>query len=132
MGYTARNVVYSGAPVSVGASATNSVLTGNPNGDAFYIHHCFSTSYRLDVSCSAVTAGAGITLKLQTRFSNEEAWQDSKTAAVTGNGIVTIALLDTVAGDQSFLPLRPQARLVVTTGAGSAVTVDAVWAPYIQ
>lgn len=129
IGYTAKNVVKNGESVEVGASQTNFVVSGEGAQDSFNIQIPFLTSFRLDLVCSAVTVTTAITAKLQTRFSSQESWVDSKTASITGNGVATISLLDTVAGDQSFLPLRPLARVVITTGASDAVTVDAIWVP---
>jgi hypothetical protein len=129
MTYTTKNIVKNGASVVVATGQTNSVVTGDANADSFYIHPAFMNCFRLDVKTAATTVGDGVTIKLQTRFSNEEAWQDSKTASVTGNGITTLSLLPNVALDQPFLPLRPQGRVVVTTGSTGATTVEAV---YIQ
>jgi len=80
----------------------------------------------LAIQASAVTVGAGITAKLRTRIGQQVA-VDSKTVAITGNGIAYIKLNVNIAADQTHLPLLSIGELVVTTGAGSAVTIDAVW-----
>jgi hypothetical protein len=108
------------APV-VGASATNT-----PISSTFTITAGGSTSMVLAISASAVTAGAGITAKLRTRIGPQVA-VDSKTVAITANGIVYIKLNVSIAADQTYLPLLSIGELVVTTGAGSAVTIDAAW-----
>lgn len=106
----------------VGASATNQAVS-----KTFYIS--FLTALIIDLEVSAVTDTTGITAKLQVRQSNDQDWIDSKTVTIDGNGTFTIALLDTVAGDQPFLPLRSIGRIVVSTGADDAVTVDKIFVP---
>lgn len=132
MGFTSINAVKDGASVVVAASQTDAVLTGKGPRDCFAIQPAFMRGLCIDVVCSAVTVGAGITLKLQTRYSNSQAWVDSKTAAVTADGTVSITLLDTVDADKTYLPLRSEGRVVVTTGgSGAAVTVSAVYVPQL-
>ena len=80
----------------------------------------------LAIQASAVTVGAGITAKLRTRIGQQVA-VDSKTVAITANGIAYIKLNVNISADQTHLPLLSIGELVVTTGAGSAVTIDAAW-----
>lgn len=115
-----RLISLSNPPV-VGASATNT-----PISSTFTITAGGSTSMVLAMSASSVTAGAGITAKLRTRIGPQVA-VDSKTVAITGNGIVYIKLDVNIVADQTHLPLLSIGELVVTTGAGSAVTIDAAW-----
>lgn len=104
---------------TVGASQTDQVVSKiYPITAGGSIHHAVV----LDVS--AVTAATGITAKLQTGIGST--WQDSKTVAITGNGRFYIKLLAEAAGDQTYLPLLRNGRVVITTGAGDSVTVDAV------
>jgi len=89
-----------------------------------------SVKFRVDLVADAVTVGAGITAKLQTtsgvdKDGNED-WVDAKTTAVTAAGSFSISLLAQLAADQTYLPLRPKGRVVVTTGAGSAVTFESI------
>lgn len=106
---------------SVGASETNTVLGAKQFGVSD------GSRLRIDMIASAFTLGAGITLKLQVSpgldANGAAIWVDAKTAAVTATGATTITLNPEVAGDQAFLPLPTIARVVVTTGAGSALTV---------
>ena len=132
MAYTSSNVVKDGVSQVVGASITNSVLIGKGPRDCFAIQPAFMRGICIDVVCTSVTAGAGITLKLQTRYSNVQSWVDSVTVAVSGNGTFTLKLLDTIAGDQTYLPLRSEGRVVVTTTAGSTLSVDAIYIPAIS
>ena len=108
-------------PPVVGAAATNT-----PISSPFTITAGGSTSMVLAISASAVTAGAGITAKLRTRIGPQVA-VDSKTVAITANGIAYLKLNVSIAADQTYLPLLSIGELVVTTGAGSAVTIDAAW-----
>ena len=88
-----------------------------------------SLNFRADVVASSVTAAAGITLKLQHRAVSGD-YEDLATAnssvAITAAGTVSIVLHVQRAADQADLPLRKSCRLVVTTGAGDAVTIDKV------
>lgn len=105
----------------VGASATNT-----PISNTFTITAGGSASMVLAIQASAVTVGAGITAKLRTRIGQQVA-VDSKTVAITANGIAYIKLNVNISADQTHLPLLSIGELVVTTGAGSAVTIDAAW-----
>lgn len=126
MAYSAKNVITDGAAtVSVTASQTDAVLTGNGSADAFTVFN--PTAFRCDIVVSAITVATAVTAKLQHRFSSAQDWVDAKTLALTTTGIKSISLLDTVVADQTHLPLRPLARVVVTTGAGDSLTVTAVW-----
>lgn len=108
------------APV-VGASATNI-----PISKTFTITAGGSISMVLAISVSAVTVGAGVTAKLRTSI-GANAPVDSKTVAITSSGITYLKLNVNISADQTHLPLLSIGELVVTTGAGSAVTVDAAW-----
>ncbi len=121
-GYTSKNVRANIGSVAVAASQTDSEIA-----PSFSIRGDLSRGIVIDIEASVVTVGAGITAKLQVRQSNEQAWIDSKTVSITATGTSSIKLLDTVAADQTHLPLRPVARLVVTTGAGSAITIDKIF-----
>jgi hypothetical protein len=133
MAYSAVNVLKDLTSQTVAASQTNSVLVGRGPRDCFAIQPAFMRGICIDVVCSAVTVGGGITLKLQTRYSNAQSWVDSVTVAVTAAGTFSLKLLDTIAGDQTYLPLRSEGRVVVTTGAASAsVTVDAIYVPQLN
>ncbi len=106
---------------SVGASETDLPIA------EFSCDFESALNFRADVVCSSVTAFTGITVKLQHR-AVEGAYANLSSAngsvAVTGNGTFSIVLHVQRAADQADLPLRKQCRLVVTTGAGDAVTFD--------
>lgn len=84
-----------------------------------------SRALRVDVKVKDVVAGAGITAIVQ-HASTISGWVDTKSVSITGDGTFSVTFLDSVAADQTHLPLRPKLRVVITTGAGSAVTVEAV------
>ncbi len=118
-GFTSKQVAIEGA---VGASVTDQPISEN-----FAIRGSFLTAFLIDIEVGSVTVAAGITAKLQVRQSGNQDWIDSKTVDIDGDGTFTISLLDTVTADQEFLPLRPVGRVVVTTGAGDAVTVNKIY-----
>jgi len=104
----------------IGASATNSVVSRT-----FPITARGALHLVLAVDTSSTTVATGITAKLQTAIG--DTWVDSKTATISGDGRFYIKLNVEVAGDQTYLPLLSQGRVVVSTGAGDAVTIDKVW-----
>lgn len=103
----------------VGASVTNQVISKQ-----FGITAGGAKNIVIAIRASSVTSSAGITAKLQTGV--DQVFQDSKTVAIAANGSVYIKLNVETAGDQTYLPLLPIGQLVITTGAGDAVTIDAV------
>ena len=118
MRWADSNEVINGASITVGASATKT-----PVSNEFAITN--PTRLLAYITASGVTVTTAISAILQTK-SGSASWQDSKPVSITTNGTFTIKLLDTIAGDQTYLPLGQRCRLVITTGTGDAVTVDAV------
>lgn len=106
----------------VGASQTNTVIS-----KPYRVTSWGAIRHAIAVKCSAVTVAAGITAKLQTSVDGGTTWVDSKTVAVTTNGVVYIKLLSDTAGDQTYLPLLNSAQVVLTTGAGDTATIDWVY-----
>lgn len=118
--------------VTIPASQTAGVLTGNAASDGFAIPAFMAKGWCCDITVSATTVATGVTLKLQTRFSADQSWQDSSSTVSVANGFTgtkTIRLLDTVSADQAYLPLRPLGRVVAVTGAGDSITVTSVIIP---
>lgn len=118
-GWSPKNVVKSGLS-AVGASETDLPISND-----------FSISGQgacqgmvIAVACSSVTVGAGISAKLQSGLSG--VYMDAKSVSITGNGVFYIKLLAANSSDQTYLPLLAGGRVVLTTGAGSACTVDSV------
>lgn len=106
---------------TVGASETNLPIA------EFSTDWESSLHFRLDMVCSSVTVGAGITAKLQDRAfggSYEDLSSANASVSVTGNGTFSITLFIERTADQVDLPIKKSCRLVITTGAGSAVTFD--------
>lgn len=79
----------------------------------------------VDVVISGLTLTNAINVILQTR-SCGGTWINAKSADPTDDGITSITLLETVADDQEFLPLRKQCRVVVTTGVDDVLDIDNV------
>lgn len=109
------------SPTVVGASTTNT-----PISKTFTITHGGSTNIVIAIKASSVTAGAGITAKLRTGIGANTP-VDSKTVSITADGIAYIKLNVNISADQTHLPLLSIGEVVLTTGAGSAATIDAVW-----
>ena len=110
------------APV-VGASETDLPLM------EFSANAGSSKNLRADMVCSGVTVAAGITVKLQHQAKGgdyEDLATGNAVVAISGNGTFSIVLHVQRAADQADLPLRKSCRLVVTTGAGDAVTFEGV------
>lgn len=118
-GWSAKQVLNGASSVAVGASETDTVV-----GKEYPITAGGSLNHVVKLSVSGVTLATGITAKLQTAIGND--WVDSKTVAITANGNYYIKLQTTAAGDQPFLPLLNKGRVVISTGAGDAVTASSV------
>lgn len=88
-----------------------------------------SKHLRVDVQVSGVTAGAGISAKLQMR-SIDEAWADvagaNATVVISAAGTVSMTQAVERAADQPNMPLKKQIQVVLTTGVGSIITVEQV------
>jgi phage-related protein len=109
------------APTTVGASQTNVAVSKR-----FAITAGGSTNMVVAIKTSSVTAGAGITAKLRTSIGDNTA-VDSKTASITADGIAYIKLNVNISANQTYLPLLSIGEVVLTTGAGSTATIEAVW-----
>lgn len=109
-----------------GAKAQN--LTDDPVSKSFPISADGAKNILVGVLVSDVTVATAISLKLQSslQVSDSSAWRTAKTASVTVDGWVYLSLNVEAAGDQSVLPLGPAGRVVVTTGAGDSLSIDAV------
>lgn len=117
-GWYPRDVKKNGL-AALGASLTDSAIS-----EIFPITAGGARMMAIKIKASAVTVGGGITAKLQSGINQE--FVDSKTVAIAANGNVYIKLLAEAAGDQTFLPLLRSGRIVITTGVGSAVTIDSI------
>jgi len=128
-GYFSENMLLKSGGVTLGASVTAEQVS-----KLFHITAQGALNLRVDVVCDTVTAGAGITWKLQTSSGvnkdGAQDWQDfgaPTTVNVAAAGSTSLALnVQDVTNDEAYLPLRPLARIVMTTGAGSKVTVERI------
>lgn len=133
-GYSSKQVI-KGYPTSagavpsidVGANASGQVLTGTFRVGIDQA----AKGLVVGILVSTSTVGTGMTAKLQHRISRDAAWLDSKTVAITtgaSNTMFYIKLLDTVAGDQAYMPIMPECQVVVSSGAGDSATITGIWA----
>lgn len=127
-GYSSKTLMPVGTTsIAVAASQTN-LQVGK---DFIMSADMLATGFTFAALVSTSTIAAAANLKLQTRISADAAWRDSKTVSITtgaSNTTFYCSLLDTVAGDQTLLPLLPQARIVATTGIGDSFTIIGLWA----
>jgi len=101
-------------------------------GRIFQVTAKGSLNMRVDLVADTVTAGAGITWKLQSSSGVDKDGADNwidfgapTTVAITTAASTTLALnVQDTTSDEGYLPLRPKGRIVITTGAGSTVTVE--------
>lgn len=119
-GYSPRDVIRES--ISVGASETNLPISeeiGLSAGGAVQ-------GFRIKFLCSGVTSSTGITAKVQQRTLS--AWTDlagaNASVAITANGEYSLKQLALISADQPNFPLEKMLRVVVSTGAGDAVTFD--------
>lgn len=106
-----------------GASETESELV------RFSLSYESSLNLRVDLLASSVTSSTGITAKLQHRTTGgayEDLATSNSSVAIAADGTHSITLHIQRSGDQADMPLRKACRLVMTTGAGDAVTIDDV------
>lgn len=118
-GWSAQEVQLPVSATTLGASVSNIPVTKE-----YRISAGGAKDMVLKITASAAVVGAGITAKLQTAIGSD--WVDSKTVAITTAGTYYIKLLAEASGDQTYLPLLNLGRVVLTTGAGSSVTVSKV------
>jgi hypothetical protein len=113
-GYVTREVLLNGSSVVLGASETNTVVSENHRIGCELKDH-----QMVAISAASVTAGAGITAKLQHSWDGGSTFIDvtSASVAITADGVFHIA---------TQTQLYPIQRVVVTTGAGSAATINSV------
>jgi hypothetical protein len=117
-GYTSKSVLLRNTAQVVGASATKTVVSS-----VFPITADDSTHFRADLTAS-VSSGT-CSYMLQTS-QDGTTWVDGKVISIAADGNIAINYLAEVAGDQTYLPLRPLGRFAVTTAGASGVTVDAI------
>ena len=117
---------YTATSIDLAQSAFGASLTNSQAGNSFRVSHSGSLNFLLGIKCSGVTAGAGITAKLQSSLTGVD-WLDGNSVSVTADGWFYIRMNVQTSGDQAKLPLGDVARLVLTTGAGSSVTVDSIY-----
>lgn len=118
--YSAFDYTTSPATV-VGASKTNMVVS-----KLFRISEGGSRHMVIKLTAGTVTVTNAITAKLQTTTDTAGTWVDSKTVTISGNGDFYIKLMAETAGDQTYLPLLCNGRIVVTSGVGDAATITLV------
>ena len=121
-GYKYKNVVLSGQSQTV-ANATAAVTApfGMSTQDSLY--------FLCKVVVASVTAGSGITAKLQESYDGST-WEDVGNRAqvsVTGNGAFEISMIATDTSDAAQLPIWPLCRVAVTAASDATATVTEVW-----
>jgi len=127
-GYYQKEVLIKDTSTTLGASETNTPISQN-----FRISAEGSKFLKVLVVSDTVTAGAGITWTLQQWLGKDEDGNDEwaacgapKTVSVTGDGVTVLTWNNGLAADAAYLPFTNMARVVMTTGAGSAITVERV------
>jgi hypothetical protein len=115
IGYTSKSILLGSVAQVVPASQTKQVIS-----PVFAISAEDSLDFRADVTAASTSGTTSI--MLQTSHDGVT-WIDGKVVTVA-DGNVAITYLDTVAGDQTYLPLRPLGRLAVTTAAASGTTIS--------
>lgn len=119
-GYKLERRIIGEAAVTVGASATAELT------DTFLRSAADSDITSIVATIASLTAGAGITLKLQGSWDNGTTWTDEATLALTTTGVKEIHYRAGWDGAAVKDPLPPLCRVVVTTTAGSALGVSQV------
>lgn len=122
-GYTPRDILRE--VLTFGASQSNQQVSEEAGLYAGGAIHGF----RVDFKVSGVTAGTGISAKLQQR--TIDAWSDlagaNASVAITADGEYSLKQLALISADQPNFPIKKMIRVLVTTGTGSAVTFDEMY-----
>lgn len=121
-GFSVRDYLLQGSSVTLGASETDTVVSFNFPMSAEDSKFCL---IRLDTS--AVTVTNAVTANLQHSWDGGTTWEDvgsDSQVSITGNASYQIRHLHTNSNATETWPL---ARVVITTGASDACTVDAVY-----
>lgn len=108
-------------PQVIGANETDVVVS-----DIQLISCDDSLTSTFTIEASSVTSASGITLQLQESHRKDATYVDVSGAsvAITGNGSFDIVFNEV---DGANRALKPFIRMVITTGAGDAVTVDRIY-----
>lgn len=121
-GYVVEDVVKNGASVVLGASETDTVVSNTIRMSAED-----SKFMLIRLAVDTTTVATGITANLQHSWDGGTTWEDLGSGAqvsITGDGTFQIEH-DYAASNNSLA--WPLARVVVSTGAGDAATVDNVY-----
>lgn len=120
--YLAKNVIKAGL-TAVPQSQSNVPISEN-----FQINDAGRLNILIAIVTGDVTVGTAITAKLQTSLDGGTTWKDAKTVTLAADTTTyDISLNVQVTGDQTYLPLRPLGRIVVSTGSGDTSNVTAVY-----
>lgn len=126
-GLSPRDVLKNREALELGASVTEEPVTKEIGLSAGG-----SLAFRVDMKVSSVTSSTGITAKLQHKLT--DTWTDlsgaNASVSITGNGVFSLSQLYTRSADEDNMPVSKQVRVVVSTGAGDAVTFDEIEAQY--
>lgn len=122
-GYSPQ-LISRGASV-IGAGVTKQAVS-KPEGSG--LTSGGSKHFRVNVKVTDVTVATGITLILQHLIIDE--WKDlagaNASVAVTADGTYSLTQAVERSADQPNMPVSKQIRVVCSTGAGDAVTVQQV------
>lgn len=117
-GFASPEVLLNGATQTVGASASNQVVS-----KIYRLQNQDSLYHRVDIKAGAVT-GAPVA-KLQHTFNGID-WFDAKTVVLVTGTTNTLTFMPEVVGDQAYLPLRTEARIVVSSAGGEAASITSI------
>lgn len=107
-------------------SAISGVVTKQQVSFSGIVYPEGSRACRLDIKVSGVTVVGSINAIAQHQTA-DLGWEDTKTVAITGNGVFSFKFDDAIAADQPYMPLRSQVRIVLTsTNAGDKATISSV------
>jgi hypothetical protein len=122
MRHQSKDLLKNGAQVAIGASETNTPITG-----VFSVSAEDSKYMLIYLTASSTTVTNAITAKLQTSYDGGSNFIDVGSAAqvsITGDGDFEITHMFEESNDRLLWPL---ARVVITSGVSDAVDVDAVY-----
>lgn len=132
MTWTSKEILLNNTEIAVGASETNTVISEvlRITGDPRYL----LVKVRAPAADTTVTNAITVTLQTSSGVhatTGAHTWETSKTLSINDSSDnYYLRLLPDVSGDQSFLPLGPFIRLVITSGVSDTTDIESVVVSY--
>ena len=119
-----REMILNGAPQTVGASVTNTVIS-----NVWEVDEYMAKNVSIQITTTSQTVTTAITVKLQHSYDGTNFTDVGSPCQVSITGSAGRFFIDAIEGvsaDAAVMPIRPKARLVVTTGSSDSVVFSSL------